>query len=145
MKKFLTVILVLMMACCMSVTAFASSDMGTGIASETGDQSTTTTRSGMYDAVNPEDILDLDPVSTEDLQNKIDEKGGEVIAIIIRVCRYICIAAFPIGCVMILLGLFGNKKVFAAGIFTAIFAGIGYAAITCAPEIVHYVASWAAA
>lgn len=143
MKKFLTLALVLMMSVCMAVTAFASTDMGSGVASETGGQESTY-HSSMYDPVNPEDILDLDPVTTEDLQNKIDEKGGDVIAVIIRVCRYVCMAAFPIGCVMILLGFFGNKKILAAGIFTAIFAGIGYAAITCAPEIVHYVASWAA-
>lgn len=143
MKKFLTLAFVLMMTFCMTVTAFASTEIGSGVATETGGHQTSN-QDNRFDSVSPEDILDLSPVTTEDLQNKIDQKGGDIIAIIARVCRYICMAAFPLGCIMILLGFFGNKKMLAAGVFMAIFAGIGYAAITCSPEIVHFVASWAA-
>lgn len=147
MKRFFILAMVLVMSVCMSVTAFADQEVGSGIAGETNDQETSegyNGQHGMYDPVSPEDLLDLDQVTTDDLQNKIDEKGSDVINVIIRVCRYICIAAFPIGCIMFILGLLGNKKLVAAGVFTIIFAGIGYAGVTCAPEIVHFVASWAA-
>lgn len=145
-KRYLVLVTAIVMSLCVAVTAFAATDIGSGVAGETNQSSdvTTSTNAGRFDPVNPEDILDLDPVTTDDLQNKIDEKGGDIINIIIRVCRYICIAAFPLGVVMFILGLVGNKKLVAAGVFTMITAGIGYAAITCAPEIVHYVASWAA-
>lgn len=148
MKRIFILAMVLVMSVCMSVTAFAAQEVGSGIASETNNQDTSTGYDsdghGMYDPVSPEDLLDLDNVTTDDLQNKIDEKGSDIINIIIRVCRYICIAAFPLGVIMFILGLFGNKKLVAAGVFTVIFAGIGYAGVTCAPEIVHFVASWAA-
>lgn len=147
MKRLFVLAMILIMSVCASITTFAAQEVGSGVAGETNNQGSYSTdheQHGMYDPVSPEDILDLDHVTTDDLQDKIDEKGGDVINVIIRVCRYICIAAFPIGCIMFILGLLGNKKLVAAGVFTIVFAGIGYAGVTCAPEIVHFVASWAA-
>lgn len=140
MKKFLMLMTVLVMGLCMMVPAFAADDnVGSGIAVDTSEHS-----GSMYVASDPRDLLDLEDVSIGDVQEKLESKGDDVISILQLVGRYVCIGAFILGILFTIAGCFGNHKVLFGGLLTVILAGICYAAITCGPEIVHFIASWAA-
>ena len=142
------------MMTCMMVTAFAvEGETPSGIAGEiTSSQTSKDTvnteknnGSNFLDVQSPEELLDLKEVTVEDIGNKLDEKGMDIIHLMQKVCQYICIATFIIGAVMFVIGLIANKKTMVSGILTLAFAGIAYAAITCGPTIVKLIASWAAA
>ena len=150
MKKFTSLLCALVLSLSVMTTAFATeiepntnTNMGMGVATETVDPPKNNSgHGGMYHPVTPEDILDLDPVTTDDVQNKINQKGQDIIDVIINVCQKICVVTMPLGAVMFLVGLAGNKKTSVAGAIMFIFSGVCYAAITCAPELTWYISSW---
>lgn len=103
------------------------------------------TGTGFLDNVQtPEELLDIREVSVDEIRDKIDEKGMDVIHIMQKVCQYICIGAFIIGAIMFVIGLIANKKLMTGGILCLVFSGLAYAAITCGPTIVKLIAGWAA-
>lgn len=153
MKKIFSVVLVYFMMSCMISTAFAvEGETPSGVAgeitsSQTANDATNTEKnkgSNFLDVQSPEELLDLKEVTVDDIGNKLDEKGMDIIRLMQKVCQYICIAAFIIGAIMFVIGLIANKKTMVSGILTLAFAGIAYAAITCGPTIVKLIASWAA-
>lgn len=164
MKKFLSLAIALMMAFCLMVPAMAD-EIGAGIAGETAtatatdtsaapvetEKDTTTTSSNettkttsRYHVEDPEEMLGLPTVTIDTINDKIDQKGGDIISVIQKICQYICIGAFIIGAVQFLVGLLGNKKTMATGILCLVLSGVLYAAVTCAPEIVKLIGAWAA-
>lgn len=154
MKHFFTMVIISLVTLCLWAPAFAAEgETPSGIAGEVTTSQTTTTEkteanktdgSNFLDVQSPEELLDLKEVTVDDIGNKLDEKGMDIIRLMQKVCQYICIAAFIIGAIMFVIGLIANKKTMVSGILTLAFAGIAYAAITCGPTIVKLIASWAA-
>ena len=146
-------VIVTLVTLCLWLPAFAAEgETPSGIAGEVTTSQTTTEKtetnktngSNFLDVQSPEELLDLKEVTVDDIGNKLDEKGMDIIRLMQKVCQYICIAAFIIGAIMFVIGLIANKKTMVSGILTLAFAGIAYAAITCGPTIVKLIASWAA-
>lgn len=153
MKHFFIMVIVTLVTLCLWLPAFAAEgETPSGIAGEVTTSQTTTEKtetnktngSNFLDVQSPEELLDLKEVTVDDIGNKLDEKGMDIIRLMQKVCQYICIAAFIIGAIMFVIGLIANKKTMVSGILTLAFAGIAYAAITCGPTIVKLIASWAA-
>lgn len=155
MKKFYVFLMLMLLTISAIVPVFADEQIGSGIAGEVivetdRDKSDSTTRnnSSVGDALFPEiDVrreLGIDTVTAQDANNWIQRKGNDVISIMISIAQYVCYGAFVIGGGMFLIGLFANKKMALAGLFTLIVAGIIYATAVCSPEIVRAVAGWAA-
>lgn len=92
--------------------------------------------------LNPDQVLGLPDVTVDDLGDRLNEKGADVVFLIQTVARYICIGAFVISCILILVGLIGNRRTLASAILGAVLSGVCYGAITCGEQIVQAVSSW---
>lgn len=92
-----------------------------------------------------ESITDEIPkVSVNALSDYLTNKGNDIISVIQTVGRYVCIAAFAICCLLTIIGLIGNKRMLVGALIGLVISGVAYAGVICAPEIVHWIASWAA-
>lgn len=81
-------------------------------------------------------------VTTEDLANRIETKGNEVVTILQKVGKYVCICSFVICCALVLVGCIGNRRLVAGGLIGCVLSGLAYAGIICGREIVNWIAAW---
>ena len=111
----------------------------------------TTTEDGYYhsdkygDIPTGSEILGLtgkDPVTTEDVDNWVDRKGGELITIITNVVRIVAVIGFFVSLLLVIVGAIGNKRVMVGGIVGLIFSCICFTAATMGPQIIVAVQSW---
>lgn len=143
MRKFLVFLCLTLVMGSTMVPAFAVDPIiGSGIAGETDTKDRVP--GSMYDDIDVESIIGVPKVGVEDIQNKVQEKGNDVLSIIQTVGKYVCIGAFILACVGTIVFMFANHKVMWVCIGILIFSGISYAGIVCGPEIVQYIAAWAA-
>ena len=91
----------------------------------------------------PESVLNIPNVSTEDLIERVNTKGNDIILILQTVGRYLCFFGFIICCVMVVIGVIGNRQMLTGALIGLIVCGVMYAGITCGKEIVQYIAAWA--
>lgn len=83
-------------------------------------------------------------VTTDELVGRIEQKSNDVVTILQTVGKYVCFASFIICCMLILIGIIGNRRLVAGGAIGLILSGIAYAGIVCGREIVTWIAAWAA-
>lgn len=83
-------------------------------------------------------------VTTDSFVTRIQNKGNDVIRILIVVGQYVCIGGFVVSGIIALVGLIGNKRATTGGVIGLIVAGVAYALITMAPEVVQWIAAWSA-
>lgn len=158
MKKFFSLFLLLIMVMSMTFSVAFASDAGSGVASDVAEVITSgevsasdttdgTTPSGGYKTegvMSPQEAAGIPDVSTDDLINRIDEKGNDIVNIMQAVGKWACIVVFIVCIILFIVGIIANKKMAVAAFIGMLFAGIGYAGILCGREIVSYIATWAA-
>lgn len=142
MKRFLIFILAALL---LTSIVFASDDVRTGVATGGGASSTAEENAPTsgFQNLATEGFIDQS-VTTESFMNRLQNKGNDVIDIITLVGQYVCIAAFAICCIITLVGLIGNKRTMTGGVIGLIVSGVAYALLTMAPDVVYWIASWAA-
>lgn len=155
-KLTLFLLAVLMMTMCLGGAYATEPGTGSGVAGETGtvatDQnsggqtSTSTTRDpkNPYNVPDPADAAGIPKVSTDDLIQRIDEKGNDVVNLMQAVGKWVCVITFIVCIILFIIGLIGNKKMALAAFIGMLCAGVAYAGILCGREIVTWIASWAA-
>jgi len=160
-KKLIAMLSLLMLVLCLSATAFASDTTRTGEVSGGGagdSASGSVTSAGQYgvnlqdpnatqDYVNNElfgaqGLIDRS-VTTNTIVGKLEAKGNDVVSILQTVGKYVCIAGFVVCCILVLVGVIGNKRLLAGAIIGLIISGVAYAGIVCGREIVNWIAAWA--
>jgi len=150
MRKSVSILMLMLLVMCMVVPAFAASeeDVRTGIASGGSNPDTS-----MVTPNNPNNsvdstvdgiINDFAPnITTNDIVNRLEQKGNDVVTILQTVGKYVCIGAFIICCILTIAGIIGNPKLLWAGVIGMIVSGLAYAGIVCGREIVNWIATWA--
>ena len=147
MKKLATFML-LLLSVYLVAPAFAASgeDVRTGTASggsSTGAAPVDKADPSINDMVNGV-INDFAPnITTDDIVNRLETKGNDVVTILQTVGRYVCIGAFIICCILTLFGIIGNPRMLWGGVIGLIISGVAYAFIVCGREIVNWIATWA--
>lgn len=151
MKMIARYLVLLLLMGCMVVPAFATNgeDVRTGTASNGTNSGTI----GSNPNGNSGDILidttnsiinELTPnVTTDDIVNRLEEKGNDVVTFLKTIGKYVCIGGFIICCILTIVGIIGNPKLLWAGIIGMIITGLAYAGIVCSREIVNWIATWA--
>ena len=155
MKKIAIFLMTMLIAVCMVVPAFAASgdDARTGIAAGGNSSGTSATvpearpgfcgNLGVGGLVN-DTINDFAPnVTTNDIVNRLETKGNDVVTFLKTVGKYVCIGAFVICCILTIIGIIGNHRLLWAGVLGMIISGLAYAGIVCSQEIVNWIATWA--
>lgn len=139
MKKAVKILALILAFMCISLPATAyASDIGSGYA---------TGGSGGFDYSEPDsgaEIFGIEPVSTEDLSDRLNEKGNDVVDIVTVIGKWVCIIMIAFGFLCILIGAFGNQKLLVRGLIAVVLCGVCYAGIVCGRDIVEFIASWAA-
>lgn len=145
MKRIFGIFVTLMLCMAMMMPAFATT-VGGGVVNAKPTANTGTVEKGFdYSAPdNPADIFGIPSVSVEDVTERLNNKGNDIVNILQTVGRWICIGAFVISVVMMVAGCVGNKKWIMQGLIGLIISGVAYAGIVCGREIVMFIASWAA-
>lgn len=150
MKRAFLAFLMILTMMLMSVTALASDEVRTGDATETNPSSSS--QEGSYTTSDDDDMSafvqgELDEftpnVTTNDIINKLNDKGNDVVSILQTVGKYVCIGAFIVCCILTLVGLIGNKRILAGALIGLVVSGLAYAGIVCGREIVNWIAAWA--
>ena len=117
---------------------------------------------GLSNETDSDNLLDVPNVTVDDLGERlaagaqpdcadadgvgplhIAAKAGDFVYLIKIVGRYVCLGAFIICCIIIVIGIIGNQRTLAKAIIGAIISGLAYAAITCGEQIVQFIAAWA--
>lgn len=139
MKKLVLFLMIFVLSAFLMTPAFAS-DIRTGTPSESSQaayNAVQTTVNNLTNDIAPE-------VTTDDVVNKLEHKGNDIIRILQTVGRAVCIAVFVICCFLTIIGMIGNKRLLTGAILGLIFSGIAYAGIICSRDLVNWVALWAA-
>lgn len=140
MKKFLVVLMALIMSALMMTPAFAASDIRTGTPSESS-QAAYSAVQGSVSAITGDITPD---VTTDDVVNKLEHKGNDIVHILQIVGQYVCIGAFIVCCVLVIVGLIGNKRLLAGALMGLIFSGVAVVGILYSRDILNFMASWLA-
>lgn len=98
---------------------------------------------GLSNETDSDNLLDVPNVTVDDLGERLAAKAGDFVYLIKIVGRYVCLGAFIICCIIIVIGIIGNQRTLAKAIIGAIISGLAYAAITCGEQIVQFIAAWA--
>lgn len=162
LKRFSVFLMSLVLCMCslIAVPAFAAdanSNVGYGQVfsgsqdSTSGSSQNGTTDDGYYhsdkygDIPTASEVLGLtgkDPVTTEDVDNWVDRKGGELIAIITNGVRIFSVLGFFVSLLLVVVGAVGNKRTMVGGIIGLIISCICFTAATMGPQIIVSVQSW---
>lgn len=140
MKKYLGMVAAMVLCLMMVVPAFAATT-GSGTLSKSN------TPSSGFDYTAPDDPADIfgvEDVSVDDVADKLNAKGNDVVNIIQVVGRWVCIGCAILGIVLCVAGAIGNSRLIFKGFIALIIGAVGYAGVTCGREIVQFIASWAA-
>lgn len=85
---------------------------------------------------------DLPEVTTDDVQNWVDRKGGELISIIIRIVQVVSVIGFVLCIILIVVGAIGNSRTLVGGVIGLIFCCVCFTVATMAPQIIAAVNGW---
>lgn len=156
MKKVAIFLMTMLMAICMVTPAFAAGgeDVRTGTAAGGNPSGTSTTAPDVRPGVGGgnqdvgglvnDTISDLAPnVTTNDIVDRLETKGNDVVTFLKTIGKYVCIGAFVICCILTIIGIIGNHRLLWAGVLGMIISGLAYAGIVCSQEIVNWIATWA--
>lgn len=81
-------------------------------------------------------------VTTDDVNDWVDRKGGELISIITRGVRIVSVIGFFISLLLIVVGAVGNKRTMVGGLIGLLIACLCFTAATMGPQIMSAVQSW---
>lgn len=164
MKRIIVMLSLLILSLHFTVSTFASSDTRTGNVVGGGSSDTlagtsyssSNSSSGGVDLTDPNATQDfitnelfggqgmISPnVTTETIIKKLGNKGNDVVSILQIIGKFICITGFILCCILIVIGIVGNKKLLAGASIGLIISGLAYAGIVCGREIVNFIAAWA--
>ena len=131
--------------------AFAADPVGGGSLTFASPDTKTERPGGYGDIRNPDSIISAGDaigmnkdniVTTNDVNNWVDRKGGELITIATRVVQVIAILSFIVSLVFIVVGALGNKRTMVGGFVALALSCVVFTAATCGPQIVTAVSSW---
>jgi len=111
----------------------------------TGTDGKNTSSSYFGDIPSAEEVLGMNSenrVTTDDLNNWVDRKGGDLIVIVTRVAQIAAILGFFGSLFLIIVGALGNKRTMVAGFVALIISALVFTAATCAPQIMTAVRGW---
>ena len=83
-----------------------------------------------------------DPVTTGDVDNWVDRKGGELIAIVTKGVRIVAVIGFFVSLLLVIVGAVGNRRTMVGGIIGLIISCLCFTAATMGPQIIVAVQSW---
>lgn len=132
-KKISTIIvsILAMIMLLLPTVAFASSASGTSVSPVTKDE-----------AVNKA-IDEAAPMVTIDEANEWSErKGFEVVGFLQNIAEPFTVIIFIVGGFLFIVGTLGKSSLAAKGLITMAFAGIGYASILYAPDLLSSFLYW---
>ena len=144
MKRFVGILISLILSMVMVMPAFATTIGGGTINGKPVDDVYSGGSFDFSEPSDPADIMNIPSVSAEDVANRLNNKGNDVVNILQTVGRWVCIGAFVISVIIMVAGCIGNKKMIVQGLIGLIISGVAYAGIVCGREIVMFIASWAA-
>lgn len=110
------------------------------------DTETSTDQEGYYgDIPSSEEVLGIDGdkvVTTTDVSNWLNRKGGEVVSIVELAVRWISVFFFFVSLVFVVVGSLGNKRTMVAGFIGMAVCCVIFAVATCGPQIMELISSW---
>ena len=155
MKKMLLFFCVMVILSMSMIPALAAGGIDSGVAGEVGEilaNPETTDRSAgtsqktdtFEHSIDPEYLLGIEggDYSVDTILAKLQPKGEGIIRVVKTISCYICLGAFIVSCVLMLVGIIGNPRLIFKSFIGALVAGLCYGAIVCAEPIVHAIASW---
>lgn len=151
MKRIIAVFFLTLILSFWTTPTFAANGVESGVAGEasqgTGQEDTQNGGMSIEQASDPEYVLGIKDgdYSVDHIGDKLKNKGMDIVYLLKVVGRYVCLAAFVICCILLVLGIVGNTRMLLRSSIGAIISGVMYAAITCGEEIVQLIAGWAAA
>lgn len=89
------------------------------------------------------EVAGLETVTIDDLEDKIDQKGDEVISIGQLVASKVLIVAFIISCILALIAAISKKGDIWKFIIAMILTGLLWAMADNAKEIITFIGTWA--
>lgn len=144
LKKIPVFLMALVLCTCSLITAPAfAANYGTAVFGDT--QSAQAASQGDNDNDGSfEDIFDVeDPnVSTGDVNDWVERKGGDLISIITKGVRIFSVIGFFVCLLLIVVGAVGNKRTMVGGIIGLIIACLCFTAATMGPQIMLAIQSW---
>ena len=113
----------------------------------TTDTPDTSTDSGGYygNIPSPDEAIGVagqDVVTTTDVENWVNRKGGEIINIIELAVRWISVFFFFVSLVLVVIGAVGNKRTMVAGFIGMAICCVIFAVATCGTQIMNIVSAW---
>lgn len=147
MKRIIAVFCLTLILSLWTMPAFAASGVESGVAGEVSQGTEQEDTMSIEQASDPEYVLGIKDgdYSVDHIGDKLKNKGMDIVYLLKVVGRYVCLAAFVICCILLVLGIVGNTRMLLRSSIGAIISGVMYAAITCGEEIVQLIAGWAAA
>lgn len=157
MKKLLRFVFAFLMSFCLMTTAFSAAGTRTGQV-DGGDAGNTAVSDsdkntggvnfsdpGATNAYINNELADIiaPDVTTDTIVGKLESKGNDIVHILQTVGKYVCIGMFVICCILIPVGIIGNKKILTGAVIGLVISGLAYAGIVCGREIVNFIAAWA--
>ena len=113
---------------------------------EIPDTETSTDQEGYYgDIPSSEEVLGIEGekvVTTTDVSNWLNRKGGEVVTIVELAVRWISVFFFFVSLVFVVIGSLGNKRTMVAGFIGMAVCCVIFAVATCGPQIMELISSW---
>jgi len=146
MKRIIAVFCLTLILSLWTMPAFAASGVESGVAGEASQGTEQEDTMSIEQASDPEYVLGIKDgdYSVDHIGDKLKNKGMDIVYLLKVVGRYVCLAAFVICCILLVLGIVGNTRMLLRSSIGAIISGVMYAAITCGEEIVQLIAGWAA-
>lgn len=80
----------------------------------------------------------------DDVDDYIEDKGGQIIHVVQKVCSYIDGIIFIVCLGMVIIGAIGNKKLLSTGGIGCLFCLIVYCAIYFGPALLEWFRAWSA-
>lgn len=141
MKRIFALLFALVLSASMVTVAFADTDVGVG-SGVAGDGATTPSSSDVWTVPTPDELLDLPDVTTQDVVDKLEQKGNDVMTIVQTVGRIVAAVVFIVSFILVVVGAVGDTRLMAKAFVGLAISGIGYAAITCGRELLAFFSAW---
>lgn len=117
----------------------------TTVTPDTSTDTSTESESYYGDITSPDEALGVagqDIVTTTDVENWVNRKGGEIINIIELAVRWISVFFFFVSLVFVVIGALGNKRTMVAGFIGMAVCCVIFAVATCGTQIINIVSAW---
>lgn len=163
-RMFAFMCVVVMMACLFTIPALAANELsGTGIAEDIlhttapvesqarpgGNQSGNANQSGStnkwffeWGLDKEENQVNIDTVTTDEVNQWVERKGNDVISIIQTFGKVMAVIGFFASIICIIVGAIGNHRMMTGGFIGMVIAASAYVAITQGKDLINLFSSW---